>query len=91
MRRYIALILITGTVRAQINFDSNGFMIDSTIFSHTLPLSKKYVYVSGPNEGLKLKRKYDKEMVLSYKFEYDKLGNRISTTLLGKNDSLYWK
>ena len=74
-----------------INFDSNGFMIDSTIFSHTLPLSKKYVYVSGPNEGLKLKRKYDKEMVLSYKFEYDKLGNRISTTLLGTNDSLYWK
>ncbi len=74
-----------------INFDSSGFMIDSTIYSHTLPLSKKYVYVSGPNEGLKLKRNYDREMILSYKFEYDKLGNKISTTLIGTNDSIYWK
>ena len=37
-----------------INFDSNGFVVDSTIYSHTLPLSEKYVYVSGPNEGLNL-------------------------------------
>ena len=42
-----------------INFDSNGFVVDSTIYSHTLPLSEKYVYVSGPNEGLKLRRSYD--------------------------------
>ena len=74
-----------------ISLDSNGRMTDSTIYSHTLPLSKKYVYVSGPNEGLKLKRSYDKEIVMSYRFEYDKLGNRISTTLSGANDSIYWK
>ena len=74
-----------------ISFDSNGLMTDSTIYSHTLPLSKKYVYVSGPNEGLKLKRSYDKEIVLSYSFEYDKQGNRISTTLSDANDSVYWR
>ena len=66
-----------------INFDSNGFVVDSTIYSHTLPLSEKYEYVSGPNEGLKLRRSYDKEMILSYRVENDKKGNRISTELFG--------
>ncbi|MFL2983796.1 MAG: hypothetical protein ACJZ12_05330 [Candidatus Neomarinimicrobiota bacterium] len=74
-----------------INFNLIGLMVDSTIYNHNVPLSKKYVYVSGLNEGLKLKRDYDKEMVLSYKFQYDNEGNRISTTLYGYNDSLYWK
>ena len=74
-----------------INFDSNGFVVDSTIYSHTLPLSEKYVYVSGPNEGLKLRRSYDEEMILSYRFENDKQGNRISTQLFGTGDSLYWR
>ena len=74
-----------------INFDSNGFVVDSTIYSHTLPLSEKYVYVSGPNEGLKLRRNYDEEMILSYRFENDKQGNRISTELFGTGDSLYWR
>ena len=64
-----------------VNFDSNGFVVDSTIYSHTLPLNEKYVYVSGPDEGLKLRRNYDKEMILSYRFENDKKGNRISTEL----------
>ena len=32
-----------------VNFNSKGFIIDSTIYNHTLPLSEKYVYVSGPN------------------------------------------
>ena len=72
-----------------INFDSNGFVVDSTIYSHTLPLSEKYVYVSGPNEGLKLRRNYDEEMILSYRFENDEQGNRISTELFGTGDSLY--
>ena len=74
-----------------VNFDSNGFIVDSTIYSHTLPLSEKYVYVSGPNEGLKLRRNYDEEMILSYRFENDKQGNRISTELFGTGDSLYWR
>ena len=74
-----------------LNFDLNGLLIDSTIYSHTLPLNKKYVYVSGPNEGLQLRRSYGQEMVLSYKFLYDNQGNRISTTLYGTGDSLYWK
>ena len=26
-----------------VNFDSNGFVVDSTIYSHTLPLNEKYV------------------------------------------------
>jgi len=73
------------------HFDSKGYMIDSTIYSHTLPLSEKYVYVSGPEEGLKLRRSYDREMILSYQFEYNDSGNKISTTLYGTGDSLYWR
>ena len=73
------------------HFDSKGYMLDSTIYSHTLPLSEKYVYVSGPEEGLKLRRSYDREMILSYQFEYNDSGNKISTTLYGTGDSLYWR
>ena len=73
------------------NYDSNGVLIDSTIYSHTVPLSKKYVYVEGDNEGLKLKHSYDKETILSYHFEYDNLGRRTGTTHHGTKDSLYWK
>tara|TARA_B100000029_G_C17563228_1_gene954145 strand:- start:629 stop:1696 length:1068 start_codon:yes stop_codon:yes gene_type:complete len=72
-------------------YDKNGFMTDSTIYSHSLPLSEKYVYVLGPNEGLKLQRSYDREMVLSYRFENDRVGKRTSMTLYGSGDSLYWK
>ena len=72
-------------------YDIKGMMIDSTIYSHNIPLSKKYVYIAGEDEGLKLKRTYDKEIILSYQFEYDELKRKISTTLYGSNDSLYWK
>jgi len=73
------------------NYEPTGFLSDSTVYSHTIPLDKKYVYVSGKNEGLKLMRTFKKEKILSYKFENDKDGNRISTTLYGSDDSLYWK
>ena len=75
----------------EINYNNNNLIIDSTIYSHLIPLSKKYVYVSGENEGLQLQHKYDKKTILSYQFEYDNHGNRVSTTLYGTNDSLYWK
>ena len=74
-----------------INYDKRGLVIDSTIYSHDIPLSKKYVYVTGENEGLQLQRTYDKEVVLSYKFEYDNLKRKTSTSLFGPNDSTYWK
>lgn len=74
-----------------LSYDTKGFLTDSTIYSHTLPLSEKYIYVLGPYEGLKLQRSYDREMVLSYRFEHNKFGNRISTTLFGTGDTLYWK
>ena len=73
------------------NFNTKGLMIDSTIYTHTIPLTKKYVYISGEDEGLILKRTYDKEVVLSYQFEYDEFKQKLSTTLYGSNDSLYWK
>jgi len=72
-------------------YDTEGFLTDSTIYSHSLPLSEKYIYVLGPHEGLKLQRNYDREMVLSYHFEHNKFGNRVSTTLFGTGDTLYWK
>ena len=73
------------------NFNSQGLMTDSTIYNHLIPLSKKYIYISGENEGLTLQRKYEKETVLSYNFEYGDNQKRISTTLYGKQDSIYWK
>jgi len=73
------------------HYDKKGFLVDSTIYTHTLPLSEKYVYVLGPDEGLKLQRSYDREMVLSYHFENDRAGKRMSTTLFGAGDTLYWK
>ena len=73
------------------NYDKRGFLIDSTVYTHTLPLSEKYVYVLGPNEGLQLKRSYDREMILSYRFEADGNGRRMSTTLFGSGDTLYWR
>ena len=74
-----------------INYDKRGLILDSTIYSHDIPLSKKYVYVTGENEGLQLQRTYDKEVVLSYKFKYDNLKRKTSTSLFGPNDSTYWK
>ena len=72
-------------------YDSIGFLVDSSIYSHTVPLNQKYIYVSGPKEeGLKIKRSYSREIILSYNFVNDKNGNRISTTLTGPGDSLYW-
>ena len=73
------------------NYDKKGNLNDSTIYNHTLPLSQKYVYVLGKNEGLKLKRSYEKEMVLSYYFKYNNLGQRVSTELFGTGDTLYWR
>ena len=32
-----------------------------------------------------------RKIVLSYKFEYDNLKRKTTTTLYGENDSLYWK
>ena len=75
----------------EINYNNNNLMIDSTIYSHIIPLSKKYIYITGEHEGLRLQHKYDKTTILSYQFEYDNHKNRISTTLYGTNDSLYWK
>ena len=74
-----------------LNYDENQFLIDSSVYSHDIPLSEKYVYVVGANEGLKLKREFGKERVLSYQFENDSLGRRIETTLVGPKDSIYWK
>ena len=74
-----------------LTYDKSGFLVDSTIFTHDVPLSEKYIYVSGKSEGLKLQRTYDKKMVLSYSFENDSLGKRINTTLRGSKDSIYWK
>ncbi len=74
-----------------INYNKKGLITDSTIYSHDIPLSRKYVYVTGENEGLKLQRTYDKEVMLSYQFEYDNLNRITSTSLFGSNDSIYWK
>jgi hypothetical protein len=73
-----------------LTFDKDGFLVDSTIYTHTLPLSEKYVYVLGPHEGLKLQRTYEKEILLSYRFKNDFAGNRVKTSLYGMSDTLYW-
>lgn len=72
------------------NFNDRGLMSDSTIYSHTTPLNKKYVYVSGDDEGLKLEHTFKKEMILSYLFDYNKVGKRVSTTLIGSDSNILW-
>ena len=74
-----------------INYNKKGLISDSTIYSHDIPLSKKYVYITGEKEGLQLQRTYDKEVILSYRFEYDNLKRKTSTSLFDSNDSIYWK
>lgn len=74
-----------------LNYNSEGMLVDSTIYSHTTPLSEKYVYVAGKEKGLKLERTFKKEVVLSYLFEYNKVGKRISTTLHGNNNDIIWR
>ena len=44
-----------------INYNKKGLITDSTIYSHDIPLSKKYVYITGEKEGLQLQRTYDKK------------------------------
>ena len=75
----------------EINYNKKNLITDSTIFSHAVPLNKKYIYVAGKNEGLKLQHRYGKQTILSYRFEYDNEGRRVCTSLYGTNDSLYWK
>ena len=41
-----------------LNYNSQGMLVDSTIYSHTTPLSEKYVYVTGKEEKLKLERTF---------------------------------
>ena len=74
-----------------LNYNSQGMLVDSTIYSHTTPLNQKYIYVTGKEEKLKLERTFKKEVILSYMFEYNKTGKRISTTLHGNNKNILWK
>ncbi len=74
-----------------INYNKSGLATDSTLFSHSVPLSEKYVYVTGVVEGVRLQKTYDKKPVLSYKFKYDMNGNRSSTSLYGIGDTLFWR
>lgn len=74
-----------------VNYNRIGQKIDSTLYSHSIPLSKRYIYVTGPDEGVKLEKTYDKEVILSYRFSYNLDGNRISTELFGIEDTLFWK
>jgi hypothetical protein len=73
------------------NYNRKGQMTDSTLYTHSIPLSKKYIYVTGPEEGVRLQKTYDKKVILSYHFIYNLEGNRISTALYGVEDTLFWK
>lgn len=75
----------------EINYNSLGKALDSTLYNHSIPLSEKYVYVTGPSEGVRLHKTYDRKKILSYRFIYNSAGQRISTALHGADDSLFWK
>ena len=74
-----------------INYNSLGQIIDSTLYNHSIPLSKKYIYITGPQEGVRLQKSYDKKIILSYHFTHNLEGNKISTALYGIEDTLFWK
>ncbi len=75
----------------EINYSLSGKALDSTLYNHSIPLSEKYVYVTGPSEGVRLHKTYDKKKILSYRFLYNSAGKRVSTSLYGAGDSLFWK
>ena len=74
-----------------LNYNRQGQLTDSTLYTHSIPLSKRYIYITGPEEGVRLQKTYDKKVILSYHFTYNLEGNRISTALYGVEDTLFWK
>lgn len=76
---------------AQIHYLSDGSILDSTNYSYVTPLSEKYAYVGGSEEGLQLLRKMDKEIIDRYLYEYNLDGVLENIICTGKTNQILWK
>ena len=74
-----------------VRYNSGGQTLDSTLYVHNIPLNSKYVYVSGPREGVRLIRTPNQHFLMQFKYEYDLSRQLVSKALHTHPDSLKWK
>jgi hypothetical protein len=74
-----------------VRYNSKNQFIDSTIYIHNVPLSKKYDYVNYKDRH-SLQKLNQAERLMHFKYDYDLKGNLVSKQLYGSNDdSLRWR
>jgi len=76
---------------AHISYLDNGAILDSTNYSFIVPLSEKYAYVDGPDEGLRLLRKMDKEIIDRFEYKYNLNGLLDNIICKGSLNQIIWK
>lgn len=76
---------------AHISYSKSGSILDSTNYSFVVPLSEKYAYVDGPDEGLRLLRKIDKEIVDQFEYNYNLGGLLDNIICKGNSNQIIWK
>ena len=74
-----------------VRYNSKRQLLDSTLYIHNIPLSKKYSYIDFKNRR-SLQKLEGVERLMHFKYEYNLEGNLVSKQLYGsKDDSLKWK
>ena len=74
-----------------VRYNSKNQLLDSTLYIHNIPLSKKYSYINFKNRQ-SLQKLEGVERLMHFKYEYNLKGNLVSKVLYGSNnDSLKWK
>lgn len=79
------------TGMAHVFYSKSGAILDSTNYSFIVPLSEKYAYINGKQEGLQLLRKMDKEVINRYVYNYNLNGALDHLTCYIKDDKIQWK
>ena len=74
-----------------VRYNSKKQLLDSTLYIHNIPLSKKYSYIDFKDRR-SLQKLEGVERLMHFKYEYNLEGNLVSKQLYGsKDDSLKWK
>ena len=74
-----------------VRYNSKNQLIDSTLYIHNIPLSKKYGYIDFKNRQ-SLQKIEGLEQLMHFKYEYNLGGQLVSKQLYGSSDdSLRWK
>ena len=74
-----------------VRYNSKNQLLDSTLYIHNVPLSKKYSYIDFKDRR-SLQKLEGIERLMHFKYEYNLEGDLVSKRLYGSsNDSLKWK